>query len=209
VLPGKEYTYHWSVPEQAGPGPSDPDSIVWLYHPHDHESVDIYTGLIGAIVVTRAGRAKPDGTPKDVDRELFVLFMIFDENLSPYLHANIRKFAATPGAVELKDEDFQESNKKHALNGLIYGNLDGLTMRRNQRVRWYLLALGNEDDVHTAHWHGNTVLRRGTRTDTVGLLPATTEVVDMKPYNAGVWMFHCHVADHMAAGMVTRYTVTE
>ena len=58
VKPGDEYTYHWAVPERAGPGPSDPDSVAWLYHVHDHEGIDIYAGLIGGIIVTRAGRAK-------------------------------------------------------------------------------------------------------------------------------------------------------
>jgi manganese oxidase len=90
--PKGQYTYHWEVPERAGPGPSDADSVVWLYHAHDHEGVDIYAGLIGAIIVTRRGGANPDGTPKDVDREFVALFMIFDENLSPYLGANIGRF---------------------------------------------------------------------------------------------------------------------
>jgi hephaestin len=33
------------------------------------------------------------------------------------------------------------------------------------------------------------------------------ETVDMIPDNPGIWLFHCHVSDHMAAGMFTRYTV--
>lgn len=209
VNPKSQYTYHWEVPERAGPGPSDPDSIVWLYHAHDHEGVDIYAGLIGAIIITRRGGANPDGTPKDVDREIVTLFMIFDENMSPYLDANIDRFASSPNAVRKSDGEFKESNKKHAINGLLYGNLNGLTMRRGEHVRWYLIGLGNEADIHTAHWHGNTVLRRGSRIDTAELFPATTEVVDMRPDNAGTWLFHCHVTDHMAAGMMTRYKVTE
>jgi hephaestin len=209
VEPKGQYTYHWDVPERAGPGPSDPSSVVWLYHAHDHEGVDIYAGLVGAIVVTRSGGAKPDGIPKDVDREFVTLFMIIDENASPYLNANIQRFAGAPRAVSKKDGEFKESNKKHTINGLLYGNLDGLTMRRGERVRWYLIGLGNENDIHTAHWHGNTVLRRGSRTDTVELFPATTEVVDMHPDNVGTWLFHCHVTDHMAGGMMTRYRVTE
>jgi manganese oxidase len=204
---GGTYTYRWDVPERAGPGPADPDSVVWLYHAHDHENRDIYAGLIGAIVVTRAGRALPDGRPRDVDRELVLLFMIFDENKSPYLDANVAEFAEGP--VNKGDEGFKESNRKHAINGLLWGNLEGLTMRAGERVRWYLIGLGNENDIHTAHWHGATVLRRGSRADTVELFPATTEVVDMRPDDVGTWMFHCHVADHMAAGMMTRYSVLE
>jgi manganese oxidase len=197
------------VPERAGPGPSDPSSVIWLYHAHDHEGVGIYAGLVGAIVVSRSGAAKPDGTPKDADREFVTLFMIIDENLSPYLDANIQRFAGAPRAVNKKDGEFKEANKKHTINGLLYGNLDGLTMRRGEHVRWYLIGRGNENDIHTAHWHGNTVLHQGRRTDTVELFPATNEVVDMRPDNVGTWLFHCHVTDHMAGGMMTRYRVTE
>jgi len=209
VKPKGQYTYHWDVPERAGLGPAAPPSVVWLYHAHDHEGVDIYAGLVGAIIATRSGSANPDGTPKDVDREFVTLFMIFDENMSPYLDVNIQRFARSPKAVRKKNGEFKESNKKHTINGLLYGNLNGLTMRRGERVRWYLIGLGNENDIHTAHWHGNTVLRRGSRTDTVELFPATTEVVDMRPDNVGTWLFHCHVTDHMAGGMMTRYRVTE
>ncbi|HTO98891.1 MAG TPA: multicopper oxidase domain-containing protein, partial [Myxococcales bacterium] len=141
---GGSYTYRWDVPERAGPGPADPDSVVWLYHAHDHENRDIYAGLVGAIVVTRAGRALPDGRPKGVDRELFTLFMIFDENKSPYLEANIANFALEPARVDKEDKEFVESNKKHSINGLLWGNLEGLTVRAGETVRWYLIGLGNE-----------------------------------------------------------------
>jgi FtsP/CotA-like multicopper oxidase with cupredoxin domain len=206
---GGQYVYHWEVPERAGPGPADPDSVAWLYHAHDHENLAINAGLIGAIIITRKGKALPDGRAAGVDREFVVLFMIFDENKSPYLDANISQFTSAPQSVKKDEEEFKESNKKHGINGLLWGNLDGLTMKQGERVRWYLIGLGNENDIHTAHWHGATVLKRGSRVDTVELFPATTEVVDMRPDDVGTWMFHCHVADHMAGGMMTRYTVTQ
>lgn len=43
------------------------------YHSHADEAADTYAGLMGAIVVSRRGSSRPDGTPADVDRE-FVLF---------------------------------------------------------------------------------------------------------------------------------------
>ena len=208
IASGGEYTYHWEVPERAGPGPADPDSIAWLYHAHDHEGIDIYAGLVGAIIVTRSGRANADGTPKDVDREFVTLFMIFDENMSPYLDANIQQFAASPKSINKTNDEFKESNKKHSINGLLFGNLNGLMMRRGERVRWYVIGLGNDNDTHTVHWHENTVLRRGSRIDTLEVFPATAEVVDMQPDNVGTWLFHCHVTDHMAGGMITRYMVS-
>src|SRR5436305_1907209 len=64
--PGQTYTYHWSVPERAGPGPNDPSSVVWVYHSHVDSMRDTNAGLMGAILVTRRGSAKPDGAPTDV-----------------------------------------------------------------------------------------------------------------------------------------------
>ena len=42
----------------------------------------------------------------------------------------------------------------------------------------------------------------------MSLLPATTIVADMVPDDPGIWMFHCHVNDHISAGMTARYEVT-
>jgi FtsP/CotA-like multicopper oxidase with cupredoxin domain len=30
---------------------------------------------------------------------------------------------------------------------------------------------------------------------------------DMKADNPGAWLFHCHVNDHITAGMIARYRV--
>jgi FtsP/CotA-like multicopper oxidase with cupredoxin domain len=69
------------------------------------------------------------------------------------------------------------------------------------------MGMGNEVDLHSPHWHGKTVLSRGHRTDVVELLPASMVVADMKADNPGTWMYHCHVADHIDAGMSTRFTI--
>jgi manganese oxidase len=111
VKPKGQYTYPWEVPDRAGPGPSDPSSIVWLSHAHDQEGVDIYAGLVGAIIVTRSGGAQPDGAPKDVDREFVILFMIIDENMGPYLDANIRRFAGSPKSVSKKDSSSRRATR--------------------------------------------------------------------------------------------------
>ena len=89
------------------------------------------------MVITRAGKARSDGSPVDVDRELVTMFSVIDENQSPYLQANIDKFAGDPDSVDPEDEDFQESNLMHSINGYVYGNVPGLTMNRGERVRWY------------------------------------------------------------------------
>jgi hephaestin len=112
-----------------------------------------------------------------------------------------------PQSVKLDDEEFVESNLMHSINGYVYGNLPGLTMNVGERVRWYMLGMGTEVDLHTPHWHGNTGTWAGMRSDIVELLPASMKVFDMTPDADGTWLFHCHVNDHISAGMLALYTV--
>lgn len=43
-----------------------------------------------------------------------------------------------------------------AINGLLYGNLNGLNMKVGDKVYWYLMGMGSEIDIHTAHFHGHS-----------------------------------------------------
>jgi len=210
IPPGGTQAYQWTVPDRAGPGPMDPSSVLWMYHSHLDKPAETNAGLIGPLVITAKGKAKEDGSPIDVDREFVTLFTVFDENASLYFDANIDKFTGRPDRVRarrLEDEEFEESNLMHSINGYVFGNLPGLTMKKGQRVRWYLLGMGTEVDLHTPHWHGNTGLFMGMRMDMIELLPGSMQVFDMQPDNPGTWLYHCHVNDHITAGMLATYTV--
>lgn len=80
-------------------------------------------------------------------------------------------------------------------------------MKQNTHVRWYIAGMGGESDIHTPHWHGNTLLMSDMRTDMVELLPMSMKVLDMYPDNPGKWLLHGHVNDHMQGGMLALYTV--
>ena len=221
VPPGKTHVYTWEVPERAGPGPNDPSSIVWLYHSHTNELKDVESGLVGAMIITRRGMASENGKPTDVDREFVCLYLLFDENVSWYLDHNIQTFTSDPKGVKKLEfapvddqgnfsglgSGFTVANAKFAINGYIYGTGPMMTMKKGERVRWYLVALGEQFSVHSPHWHGNVVLHDGKRTDVITLMQAQMETVDMVPDNPGIWMFHCHIDDHMDAGMATLYKV--
>jgi len=168
---------------------------------------DTYAGLMGFMEITAKGMAQPDGSPKDVDHEVFQLYAVMDENQSSYLPANLAR-ATGGGSVDTDDEESGESNLMHSVNGYMYGNQPVVTLTKGQRVRWYLMSMGTEVDLHTLHWHGNDVLVGGMWMDVVNLLPAGMVTADMVPDNSGLWLFHCHVNKHLTAGMVTRYQVT-
>lgn len=224
VPPGETHTYTWRIPERAGPGPRDPSSVFWLYHSHADEIRDVASGLFGAIVVTRRGMALPDGRPKDVDHEFVTIYIALNENESWYLDDNIRNHTTDPKGVNKKDTypftpggmagtvagtGFIETNIKWSINGYIFGNMPLMTMKKGDRVRWYVATLGDFSNAHTPHWHGNTVLVNGQRTDVLSVISAQMIIADMAPDTAGIWLYHCHISDHMLAGMSARYQVTE
>jgi len=189
VIPGQKYTYTWHVRKEAAPGPNEGGSKIWLYHSHVDAVQDVYDGLMGPIIITSARYANSDGTPNDVSKEFVTMFMIFNES--------------KPGMTGEK----LEGSMNYSINGYIFDNLPGLEMNKGEHVRWHLIGLGNEVDLHTPHWHANLVVDRGAYTDVVELLPASMKSVDMTPDNAGLWMFHCHVAEHVKNGMTAMYKV--
>jgi FtsP/CotA-like multicopper oxidase with cupredoxin domain len=222
VPPGATHVYTWLIPERAGPGPNDPSSVFWLYHSHCDELSDVASGLFGGFVVTRRGAALPDGRPKDVDREFVTMYIAINENESWYLEDNIRDHTTDPKGVDRKETNpitvtgmagtiagsgFVDTNIKWSINGYIYGNTPMMTMKKADRVRWYVATLGDFFNAHTPHWHGNTVLVGGQRTDVLAVTSAHMITADMVPDAPGIWLYHCHISDHMLAGMVARYEV--
>ena len=210
VPPDGTHTYVWPVPERAGPAEGDLSSILWMYHSHVNEDKEINAGLMGPMIVSRRGATKSDGTPNDVDREFIVSFHEVDENVSWFLEDNIQTYTADPASVDRTQlaffHPFGQSNFMESMNGFIFGNLPGMTMRVDERVRWYLMASTNFE-VHAPHWHGNTVVLNRMRTDVTDLQTMGMQVADMVPDNPGTWLFHCHVKDHLNAGMQAHYVV--
>ena len=222
VPPGETHVYLWEIPERAGPGPADPSSVFWLYHSHADELRDVASGLFGVMVVSRRGMALPDGRPKDVDREFVSMFIAINENESWYLEDNIRAHTTEPKGVDrtqfspitaegmagtIAGTGFVDTNVKWSINGYIFGNMPLMTMKQGERVRWYVATLGDFNNAHTPHWHGNTVLVAGQRTDVLVVTSAQMVTAEMVPDAPGIWLYHCHISDHMLAGMVARYEV--
>ena len=215
VPPGGTHVYVWPVPKRAGPGPMDGSSVLWMYHSHVDEVKDINTGLFGPIIITARAKAREDGSPVDVDREIIASFMqVHEENswlAMTNLHPSPDSLAAlSPIPNPHLVQDGYPWFVKFTINGFVHGSmpLADLTMRQGQRVRWYLMSSTNDFDFHAPHWHGNTVTLNGMRTDVAQLSMMQMAVGDMVPDNVGIWLFHCHVSFHFEEGMGVTYRVT-
>ncbi|NXG57146.1 HPHL1 protein, partial [Hemiprocne comata] len=145
---------------------------------------------------------------KGIDREFYLLFSIFDENDSWYLHKNIETFAGDPSKVDENDADFKESNKMHAVNGYLFGNLPGLAMCKEDKVSWHLIGLGSHYDMHGVHFQGNTIDLRGTTRDGLALFPHLSGTALMQPDRVGTFKVVCRTFDHFVGGMKHLYEVS-
>ncbi|XP_045395395.1 ceruloplasmin isoform X3 [Lemur catta] len=209
VAPKATFTYEWTVPEEVGPTYADPVCLSKMYYSAVDLTKDIFTGLIGPMKICKKGSLHANGRQKGVDKEFYLFPTVFDENESLLLDDNIRMFTTAPDQVDKEDEDFQESNKMHSINGFMYGNLPGLNMCQGDSVVWYLFSAGNEADVHGIYFAGNTYLSRGERRDTANLFPQTSLTLLMRPDTAGTFDVECLTTDHYTGGMKQTYTVNQ
>lgn len=214
VPTGGTHLFVWAVPERAGPASMDGSSVMWMYHSHADETRDVNSGLLGVMIVTARGMARPDGTPEDVDRELIATFAQVHEEDSWLVKENIPAAFLVPppnGPIANPSErqNFYPYFVKFTINGFIHGALplDAITVRKGERVRWYVMGSTNDFDIHAPHWHGNVVSIQHMRTDVGIISPMSMLIANMVPDNAGTWLFHCHITFHNAAGMTARYRV--
>ncbi|CAK6441526.1 unnamed protein product [Pipistrellus nathusii] len=201
--PGKIRTYIWQIPERTGPTSKNFECIPWYYYSTVDLVKDLNSGLVGPLIVCRKNTKA-----NIVHRVLH--FMIFNENESWYLEENINTYSLEPNQVDRNDDIFELSNHMHAINGRLYGNNQGLTFHVGDEVNFYLIGLGAETDLHTAHFHGHSFEYTDSglyRSDVYDLPPGTYKTVKMHTRDVGTWLFHCHVSSHLDAGMESTYTV--
>ncbi|XP_065756675.1 hephaestin isoform X9 [Phocoena phocoena] len=209
VPPGGSHIYNWTIPEGHAPTDADPACLTWIYHSHVDAPRDIATGLIGPLITCKRGTLDGNFPPQrqDVDNDFFLLFSVIDENLSWHINENIATYCSDPASVDIEDETFQESNRMHAINGFVFGNLPDLSMCAQKRVAWHLFGMGNEVDVHTAFFHGQMLTIRGHRTDVAHIFPATFVTAEMVPREPGTWLISCQVNSHLQDGMQALYKI--
>lgn len=239
IPPNGTYTYMWEVPERAGPGPKDPSSLMWMYHSHTDESKDVYTGLLGAIIVSRADNTTASNStttsttsgyvdvgesamPTDVDREVVLMFMVVNEaaslfekdNLEKYMDPSLWNTSDALTALEANAE-YAEASLKHAINGRMYCNMGNLSFVAGERIRFHVMALGSQEDVHTPNIAGGgSFLSLGQsqgqgHSSSMALLAGGMASVDVIFTQPGNWSLTCRVLDHVVSGMHAIYEVTD
>jgi manganese oxidase len=209
VMPGNTRMFAWPISPNDGPVSKDESSTLYVYSSDVNQSADENAGLIGPLIVTRQGAARPDGSPNDVDQEVYTLFSAQRESMSPLLQANLHDHAVNPRGLRIarNPNAFVDDNTFPTINGYGFGNMPMPVVRAGKRVRWYMLSTSNAYDFHAPMWEDQTVLSQGNRVDSIGLTWRHS-IVDMVPDDPGIKVLRCTVNVHLIGGMKARYRVS-
>merc|ERR1719183_1846584 len=102
---------------------------------------------------------------------MVTLLTVTNEGESYLLDANFKKYILDKGGKQSasdiealkEDEDFQESNLMHGINGRLFGNMDPPQLKAGEKTRVYAMAVGTEVDLHSLRINGQSFLVRGER----------------------------------------------
>ncbi len=86
------------------------------------------------------------------------------------------------------------------------GNTPVYRSRVGDLVQWDVMAMGSEH--HSFHVHGHRWRAAdGVTRDTQNVAPAESFRFRWREREPGTWLYHCHVEEHMALGMIGTYQV--
>lgn len=105
--PGENHTYVWEAAGRSGPAQNDFSSVLWAYHSHVSVTTDVYSGLVGPIVIVDPKYITNDeeaqaAKPCDVDQEVFLYLSVSDENQNKLFDRNLAKLAVSNDADRVR-----------------------------------------------------------------------------------------------------------
>ncbi|WP_344444828.1 multicopper oxidase domain-containing protein, partial [Kitasatospora nipponensis] len=219
---GASYTYSWfctpgsvgtwpyhdhSVPQLiAAPTTPSPNGSAAPHAPGTPAATDGGDmGMGGAPGGTSAAAAPPREPVMEIGAELGLLGVIaVTDRHTPAVD---REFVLVLHDAYPADIPSLPMSLNMVNGGAYLDNAPTFGAKVGDRVRWRIVALGNE--LHVFHLHGHRWRSAaGSWVDSELMGPATTLTVEYTEDNPGDWIYHCHVTHHLMGGMAGRYRVT-
>nr|XP_044619172.1 coagulation factor VIII [Equus asinus] len=210
VKPNETEVYFWKVQHHMAPTKDEFDCKAWAYFSDVDLDKDVHSGLVGPLLICHANTLNPAHGRQVTVQEFALFFTIFDETKSWYFTENMERNCRAPCNIQTEDPTFKENYRFHAINGYVMDTLPGLVMAQDQKIRWYLLSMGSNENIHSIHFSGHvfTVRKKEEYKMAVyNLYPGVFETVEMLPSKAGIWRIECLIGEHLQAGMSTLFLV--
>ncbi len=192
VEPGEDFVYEFVA---------TPGGTRW-YHSHADPTAQIALGLYGALIV------EPQEPMRTYDRDYTYILNEWDLELTPDVATG-----KTPRGV--RDQILRGGElgtDLFLMNGHAHESIPPIKLAEGDRVLIRLINAGNLP--HAIHTHGHSfkiVATDGNDVpegmalvkDTVLIGPGERYDLELDGSNPGVWMFHCHMENHAANGMMS------
>ncbi|XP_045328152.1 coagulation factor VIII isoform X1 [Leopardus geoffroyi] len=210
VNPNETRVYFWKVQHQMAPTEDEFDCKAWAYFSDVDLEKDVHSGLIGPLLICRSNTLSPAHGRQVTVQEFALFFTIFDETKSWYFTENMERSCRAPCSIQKEDPTFKEKYRFHAINGYVMDTLPGLVVAQDQKIRWYLLSMGSNENIHSIHFSGQVFTARKKeeyKMAVYNLYPGVFETVEMLPSKVGIWRIECLIGEHLQAGMSTLFLV--
>ena len=192
VEPGEVFVYEFVA---------TPAGTRW-YHSHADPTAQIALGLYGPLIV------EPRESKRSYDREFTYVLNEWDLELTP----DVAMGKAPRGMRDQLLRGGELGTDLFLMNGHAHESISPITLAEGERVLIRLINAGNLP--HAIHTHGHSfkiVATDGNDVpegmvllkDTVLIGPGERYDLELDGNNPGVWMFHCHMENHAANGMMS------
>ncbi|XP_010183905.1 PREDICTED: coagulation factor V-like [Mesitornis unicolor] len=179
VLPGQVYMYVWDITEEVGPREADLPCLSYAYYSHENMTMDVNSGLIGALLICKKGSLNEDGSQKLFDKEYILMFGVFDESKSWQRSASL----------------------KYTINGYTDGTLPELEACAYDNISWHFIGMSSKPEIFSIHINGQSMEQKHRRVSTVNLVGGASTTVNMTVSEEGRWLISSLVQKHLQAGM--------
>ncbi|PNI48209.1 F5 isoform 2 [Pan troglodytes] len=179
VAPGREYTYEWSISEDSGPTHDDPPCLTHIYYSHENLIEDFNSGLIGPLLICKKGTLTEGGTQKTFDKQIVLLFAVFDESKSWS----------------------QSSSLMYTVNGYVNGTMPDITVCAHDHISWHLLGMSSGPELFSIHFNGQVLEQNHHKVSAITLVSATSTTANMTVGPEGKWIISSLTPKHLQAGM--------
>jgi len=192
VEPGEEFVYEFVA---------TPAGTRW-YHSHADPTAQIALGLYGSLIV------EPREPKRTYDRDYTYILNEWDLELTP----DVATGKAPRGVRDQILRGGELGTDLFLMNGHAHESISPIRLAEGERVLIRLINAGNLP--HAIHTHGHSfkiVATDGNDVpegmallkDTVLIGPGERYDLELDGKNPGVWMFHCHMENHAANGMMS------
>ncbi|XP_021569767.1 LOW QUALITY PROTEIN: coagulation factor V [Carlito syrichta] len=179
IAPGQEYTYEWTISEDSGPTQDDPPCLTHIYYSHENLTQDFNSGLIGPLLICKKGTLTEDGTQKMFDKQLVLLFAVFDESKS-----------WSPS-----------SSLMYTVNGYMNGTMPDIMVCAHDHISWHLIGMSSGPEMFSIHFNGQVLEQNHHKVSAITLVSATSTTANMTMSPEGKWIVSSLTPKHLQAGM--------